>query len=430
LSKWLDLRAYPILDESGELIQVIEHLRDITREKQAEAELKAAHERLITILDSVEAHIYVADIDSYQVLFANQKMKKDFRCDPVGAACYESFCGLTRPCAHCTNHRLLDANGVSTGPCIWEARNTLIDRWFLNVDRAIRWVDGRMVRLQIATDITRAKELEQERTRMEAQLQQSQKFEAIATLAGGVAHDFNNLLMGIQGRASLMMTELTAVHPHWEHLRAIEEHIRSAAGLTGQLLGFARGGKYEVKTLDLNELAASSAAMFGRTKKEIRIHSKLQAAPLLVEADRGQIEQVLLNLYVNAWQAMPDGGELYLETRSVALDGAFCSPYRTAPGGYAKLTVTDTGIGMDAATRQRIFDPFFTTKEKGRGTGLGLASAYGIIRKPRRHDHRRKRTGRRGRLHDLSARLESTALSATAHCGQAASGVGDHPAGR
>jgi PAS domain S-box-containing protein len=379
VARWLDVRAYPILEKSGELIQVIEHLRDITREKEAEAELQAAHERLITILDSIEAHIYVADIDTYQILFVNRRMKEDFQLNSVGGTCYETFCGLKTPCAHCTNPRLLDADDAPAGPITWEGRNSILDRWYLNFDRAIRWVDGRMVRLQVATDISRVKELEAEKARMATQLQQAQKFEAIGTLAGGVAHDFNNLLMGIQGRASLMMTELAASHPHWEHLRAIEEYIRSAAGLTKQLLGFARGGKYEVKPLDLNELVAGSAAMFGRTKKEIRIHSKLQASPLVVEADRNQMEQVLLNLYVNAWQAMPGGGELYLETQTVSLDEAFCRARQLAPGRYAKLTVTDTGIGMDAATQLRAFDPFFTTKEKSRGTGLGLASAYGII---------------------------------------------------
>ncbi len=219
-----------------------------------------------------------------------------------------------------------------------------------------------------------------ERNRLERQLQQAQKMEAIGTLAGGVTHDFNNILMGIQGRVSLMSTELSPSHPYLEHLNAIEEYIQSATDLTKQLLGLARGGKYEVKPIDINDLVSRSVAMFGRTKKEIRIHTKLQKPQPIVAVDRKQIEQVLLNLYVNAWQAMPDGGELYLETKTVLLDDEFCKPYHVKPGRYAKVAVTDTGIGMDDVTRQRIFDPFFTTKEKSRGTGLGLASAYGMIK--------------------------------------------------
>ncbi len=175
--------------------------------------------------------------------------------------------------------------------------------------------------------------------------------------------------------------DLETSHPHLEHIQAIEEYIRSATNLTKQLLGFARGGKYEVNSVDMNELVLGSSAMFGRTKKEIRIHNKFQESPLVVEADRGQIEQVLLNLYVNAWQAMPpEGGDLYLETKIVTFDEAYCKAHQAAPGRYVEVSITDTGSGMDKATRQRIFDPFFTTKEKSRGTGLGLASAFGIIK--------------------------------------------------
>jgi PAS domain S-box-containing protein len=219
-----------------------------------------------------------------------------------------------------------------------------------------------------------------EKTKLERKFQQAQKFEAIGTLAGGIAHDFNNLLMGIHGRTSLMKTDLAPSHPHIEHLQAIEEYVRSAADLTKQLLGFARGGKYEVKAVDINELIIDSATMFGRTRKEIHIHTKMHPMPLVVEVDRSQIEQVLLNIYVNAWQAMPSGGNLFLETKPSELDDAYASPNEAMPGYYAKVSITDTGIGMDGETRLRIFDPFFTTKEKGRGTGLGLASVYGIIK--------------------------------------------------
>jgi two-component system, cell cycle sensor histidine kinase and response regulator CckA len=218
-----------------------------------------------------------------------------------------------------------------------------------------------------------------ERKRLEAQLQNAERMESLGTLAGGIAHDFNNLLMGIQGRTSLLSMDLEG-SPNIEHLKAIDQYIQSATDLTKQLLGFARGGKYEVKPTDINELVLKSANMFGRTKKEIVIQTKFHNANIVVEVDRGQIEQVLLNLYVNAWQAMPEGGTLRLETESVTLGAKICKPYHLPTGHYVHVAVTDTGIGIDAKTLQRIFDPFFTTKEKGRGTGLGLASAYGIIK--------------------------------------------------
>lgn len=245
--------------------------------------------------------------------------------------------------------------------------------WVAWTNKAIRDKDGDIVEiLCIGNDIT-------ERKQLEAQLRQAQKMEAIGTLAGGVAHDFNNLLMGIQGHISLMLMGADPSHPHYEHLKGVEEFVQRASNLTRQLLGFAKGGKYEVKPTNLNEMLAKSSDMFARTKKEISIYEKYQENIWAVEVDQGQIEQVLFNLYVNAWQAMHGGGELYLETENVRLSKEFVRPFQAEPGRYVKISVTDTGIGMDEKTQQRIFDPFFTTKDMGRGTGLGLASAYGII---------------------------------------------------
>jgi CheY-like chemotaxis protein len=169
-------------------------------------------------------------------------------------------------------------------------------------------------------------------------------------------------------------------HPYYEKLKRIEDYVRSGAELTKQLLGFARGGRYEVAVADLNEIVDRTSTMFGRTKKEIMIHGKFQQNLWTVEVDRGQIEQVFMNLYVNAWQAMPRGGDLYLETANITINDGYVKPFFVKPGRYVKVSVTDTGIGMDEKTRERIFEPFFTTKEMRRGTGLGLASVYGIVK--------------------------------------------------
>lgn len=232
----------------------------------------------------------------------------------------------------------------------------------------------------VGRDVSERLRAESEKRRLEAQLQQAQKMEAVGTLASGIAHDFNNIMMGILGNASLMLARIEPDHAHHEKLKNIEKYIQNGAELTKQLLGFARGGKYHVKTTDLRELVSGSAHMFGRTKKEIRIHTTHLKDTWPVDVDRGQIEQVLLNLFVNAWQAMPGGGDLHLLSENVELNETAGMPYRVEPGRYVKLSVVDTGVGMDDATRKRIFEPFFTTKEMGRGTGLGLASAYGIIK--------------------------------------------------
>lgn len=216
--------------------------------------------------------------------------------------------------------------------------------------------------------------------RLEQQLRQAQKMEAIGTLAGGIAHDFNNLLMGIQGNVSLSLLEVDPSLAIYQNLKKIEQLVHNGVDLTKQLLGFARGGKYEVSLVDMNQMLKEQNLMFGRTNKEVIFDG--QYAPNLwsVEVDRGQMEQVFVNLYLNALQAMPTGGTLLVRTENVTIDRDQYRPYHVKAGRYIKITITDSGEGMDEKTQQRIFDPFFTTKEMGRGTGLGLASVYGIIK--------------------------------------------------
>jgi PAS domain S-box-containing protein len=221
---------------------------------------------------------------------------------------------------------------------------------------------------------------EEDKRLLQERLQHADKMDAIGTLAGGIAHDFNNMLMGIQGNASLSLKDIDSAHPNYDNLKRIEQQVQSGAALTKQLLGFARGGKYEVKPTDMNEVIEKISSLFGRTKKEISIQRKHSKDLWSVEVDRGQMEQVFLNLYVNAWQAMPGGGDIYVETQNILLDEAQALSFSAKPGKYVKIAVTDTGTGMDEKTKARIFEPFFTTKGMGRGTGLGLATVYGIIK--------------------------------------------------
>jgi PAS domain S-box-containing protein len=252
--------------------------------------------------------------------------------------------------------------------------------YYYNIIAPVR--DGDQIRgiLGVNIDITELKRVEEEKKRLEAQLKQAQKMEAIGTLAGGIAHDFNNILMGIQGNTSLMLDEMDETSPDHELLKNIEILIRSGAKLTNQLLGYARKGKYEVAPVNLNHIAAETAYTFGRTRKEITIQLELSEDLYPLEADQGQMEQVLMNLFVNAADAMPGGGDLILETVNIRHEDIRKKLYDAKACDYVLLRVTDSGTGIDPETLERIFEPFFTTKEMGRGTGLGLACVYGIIK--------------------------------------------------
>jgi signal transduction histidine kinase len=231
----------------------------------------------------------------------------------------------------------------------------------------------------IGRDTTARRLAENERKRLEEKLQQVQRLQAIGTLAGGIAHDFNNLLMGIQGNVDLLLISLDATDPRYENTRNIERCVRSGANLTRQLLGYARGGKYFVKPININDVVQTSSTLFSRTKKETKIICEYQDDIWTVEADQSQIEQVLVNLYLNAWQAMGHGGTIHVKTKNALLGSDFVRPYEAVPGKYVSVSVADSGSGMDEETQKRVFEPFFTTKSMGKGTGLGLASAFGIL---------------------------------------------------
>jgi two-component system cell cycle sensor histidine kinase/response regulator CckA len=256
----------------------------------------------------------------------------------------------------------------------------------------------------VLRDITQQRELE-------SQLRQSQKMDAIGQLAGGVAHDFNNLLVIIQSYTALVRESLPVGDPNRDDLDEVLGATRRAAMLTKQLLSFSRREVVQPTSIDLNDVVSGIEKMLGRIiGEDIALSTKLASTLGAVRADAGQLEQVILNLSVNARDAMPDGGQLIIETQNVTHDlehvGEYANP---GPGNFVLLSITDTGVGMDADTQRRIFEPFFTTKEVGKGTGLGLATVYGVVHQSAGHIRVESKVGRGTTFKIYLPRLQSAA---------------------
>jgi signal transduction histidine kinase/ligand-binding sensor protein/ActR/RegA family two-component response regulator len=350
--------------------------------------VRESEKRFRLLMDSLDALVYVADMDTYEVLFIN-KFGRDLLGDITGRTCWKSIQeGQSGPCDFCTNKYLLDTDGKPAGVHAWEFQNTVTGRWFLIRDRAIEWMDGRVVRLEIATDFTERMTVEEEKQALEAQLRQAQKMEAVGTLAGGIAHDFNNILAIILGNASLALYDSPGDSPVRKEIEEISAAAHRAKELVEQILSFSRRDKGKKKLLPLCHLVEENMKMWRATipsTVEIRIDipdrcHENPAACGQVLVDPTQIHQLLLNLGTNAVQAMEEKGTLAITVREVAVGGGGEEPHPgLTPGTYERLTVSDTGGGMDEAIIENIFDPFFTTKEAGRGTGMGLSVVHGIV---------------------------------------------------
>ncbi len=241
----------------------------------------------------------------------------------------------------------------------------------------IEW-EGRPATLNFLRDLTLIRKLEKS-------LMEAQKHQAIATLAGGIAHNFNNLLMSIQGNVSLMLLKTPTDHPFYQKLQRIEQIIAQGAELSNQLLVYAQEGHFTPKTTNLNRLLSMSSRFYAKTRKELSFQTDFEKDLWPVEADHAMLEQVLLNLFENARQAMPQGGRIDLQTRNIYLDAQSIDTFPENPGPYVRISIRDHGKGIPEDILKKIFEPFFSTREPGKGTGLGLAAVHGIIRNHNGH---------------------------------------------
>ncbi|WP_286818043.1 hybrid sensor histidine kinase/response regulator, partial [Desulfobacter sp. UBA2225] len=348
---------------------------DITDRKQAENELNHAHEKLLTILDSIDSTVYVADMDTCEILFMNKRMINDFGGDKTGDICYSAFRNNSEPCECCTNDQLIDKDGNPAGVHIWEGKNPVTGKYYINYDRAIEWTDARLVRMQIAADITDLK-------KMESQLIQAQKMEAVGRLAGGVAHDFNNMLSVILGKTEMALEDIDPNQTLYADLEEIRTAAQRSADVTRQLLAFARKQTIAPKVINLNSTIESILKMLRRLIGEnIDLIWLPNEEIWPVRIDPSQLAQILENLSVNARDAIADVGKLIIETGKTTFDEAYCADHSGfVPGDFVQLTVSDNGCGINQETLQNVFEPFYTTKDVGKGTGLGLATVYGIVK--------------------------------------------------
>ncbi len=382
----MSTRLMPLRDHAGIVTSVIGMSRDITDRRMAEKALKASEEMHRLVLQHIDEIVYVLKAPLEEPLMQKIGFMSSRVKDIIGYAPEEFLENPSlwlaalhpedRPAAE--SHTREVFAGRQLGQFEYRMRHKisgeyrwLEDRLTLRVDPSSRILSV----FGVARDVS-------ERKRLEQQYLQAQKMEAIGRLAGGVAHDFNNLLTAILGYSHLLAGQLKEGHPHYHEVNEIRKAGERAAALTRQLLAFSRKQVLLPQLLDLNAVVAETDMMLRRViGEDIVLETRLGPGLQRVLADPGQIELVMMNLAVNARDAMPQGGRLTVETRNMEIDESARSAHSSlAVGSYVMLAVEDTGTGMDQTTRSHLFEPFFTTKEKGKGTGLGLATVYGIVK--------------------------------------------------
>ncbi|MDR3458737.1 MAG: PAS domain S-box protein [Verrucomicrobiae bacterium] len=380
--RWIRVRGFPVRDAAGQLVRHIGIVTDITERKLAEEELHWKTAFLEAQVDSSADGILVVD-NQGKILLQNQRLSDLWKIPPELVKNKHDASQLEFLTRRTKNPRQFAAKiaDLSSHPDevsrdeIELVDGTVLDRYSSPVRDLAGTHYGRIWTFR---DITQQRKLE-------AQFRQSQKMEAFGQLAGGVAHDFNNILAVIQLQAGLLQSERNLSLQQLDHAGEIEKAAQRAANLTRQLLLFSRQQTMQTHDLNLREVVDSIAKMLQRTLGEhIELHFKMPAAPLFIHADPGMMDQILLNLTVNARDAMPKGGQIIVEAAAVEFDEAAAAQSDHArPGAFVCLSVSDTGTGIPPEIMPRIFEPFFTTKAVGKGTGLGLATVFGIV-----HQHK------------------------------------------
>jgi PAS domain S-box-containing protein len=350
--------------------------QDITDRKLAEIELSNSYKLFHTVLNSLPAGVYVSELDSWDILFMNDHLIQEFGADYTGRKCWEAFRHKTAPCEFCSNKHLLDKNGQPTGVYIWDEFNPVTGKHYLNHDRAIEWVDGRIVRLHISTDISEMKTLEN-------QLRQKFKMEGIGVMAGGIAHNFNNNLAVILGSLELAQRKLSDPKKLENFIEQAKMATLRSRDLVAQILQFSRQRPIKKTSFKLSLVIEETEKLLAATlPATIRLLHELppEAEQLVIEGDPGQIQEALINLCNNAVYAMDEKGDINIRLALAELDKTqIPADFNCLPGRYGCLSVTDTGRGVPENLIGKIFDPFFTTKKIHQGTGMGLATVRGII---------------------------------------------------